>query len=75
MVLGRSVTWGHGWSDTGWRVGSVQQGASDYSPEAGEEARVQAEQGWGQGQALSLGRGTRVQRLAVAWALGAAVGP
>lgn len=29
----------------------MQQGASDYSPEAGEEARVQAEQGWGQGQA------------------------
>lgn len=52
MVLGRWVTRGHGWSNTGWKVSSVQQGVYDYSLEAGEEARVQAKQGWGQGQAI-----------------------
>ena len=30
----------------------MQQGVYDYSLEAGEEARVQAKQGWGQGQAI-----------------------
>ena len=48
------MTPGHGWSDIGWKVSSVQQGVYDYSPEAGEEARVQAERGWGQGQAILM---------------------
>lgn len=52
MVLGRQVTRGHGCSDMGWRVSSVQ-GVYDYSPEAGEEAGVQAELGWVSGRPSS----------------------
>lgn len=40
-----------------------------------EGQRLQGQGGWGQGRALSLRQRGRVQRLAMAWAFGTAVGP